>query len=63
MIFLWGFLKSKVHVPNIETMEELKTRIHNAFQQVTVGMRVKTIRAYQNRLIKYIERQGRHIEV
>jgi hypothetical protein len=44
--FLWGYIKSLVYTSTITNLHELKTRIRNAFNQVTVQMRHKAIVAY-----------------
>ena len=61
--FLWGFVKSKVYKTQPTTIEELKQRIRDAFAEITVEMRQKTILAYRERLEQVIENDGGHVEV
>ena len=61
--FLWGFLKSKVYTTKPESVDDLKQRISNAFNEVTVEMRQKTMLEFKERLQRVIENNGDHVEV
>lgn len=61
--FLWGFLKSKVYRTRPNNIDELKSRIRDAFAQVTDEMREKTVLEYRERLERVIENDGGHVEV
>lgn len=61
--FLWGFVKSKVYHTRPTSMQDLKDRIIQAFQEVTTEMCRETALAYQKRLESVLENGGGHVEV
>ena len=61
--FMWGFVKSRVYGARPKTIAELKKRIKDAFTEITVDMRQKTVLAYRERLEQLIETDGGHVEV
>lgn len=60
--FLWGYLKSKVYTTRSADIPELKQRIRDAFQEVTVEMRAKSMLEYKERLLQLLENDGSHVE-
>jgi hypothetical protein len=61
--FLWGYIKSIVYREKSATVEELKTRIRQAFADLPYEFRAKSLIAYRERLELCIEREGGHVEV
>ena len=61
--FMWGFLKSKVYKSKPTTIQDLKSRIQEAFQEITLEMCRKVIENYQHRLTALTQNGGCHVEV
>jgi DDE superfamily endonuclease len=60
--FLWGYVKSKVYRTLPANLEELKERISRVFAEIPQEMIDRAIDAYQSRLERCIEVQGRSVE-
>ena len=61
--FLWGYIKSEVYDSQPNNMDELKTRIQNAFGDVTREMLRNSMVLFQNRLNLVIQSNGRQAEL
>ena len=61
--FMWGFLKSKVHKTKLTTIQVLKSRIQEDFQEITLEICRKVIENHQHRLTALIQNGGCHVEV
>ena len=59
--FLWGYIKSKVYVRNYDNLDDLKTSITAAFQDISTQMISSTMSNFEKRLEKIIEVRGRHV--
>ena len=61
--FLWGFIKSKVYRTQPKDINELKTKIRQAFSDVTTEMLHNTMASFQNRLNLVTQNYGRQTEI
>ena len=61
--FLWGVVKSKVYTTRPTDLDDLKARIHAAFDDLTKETLQKVMLCYKQRLNTVIDNNGRHIEV
>ena len=62
--YFWGHLKSVVYATPINTVEELRNRINDAFQQVrqNPGIFERVRRSMVWRIAGCVEQTGRHFE-
>ena len=60
--FMWGYIKSKVHVKNNENISDLKAAIISSFQEVSDGMVTSTMENFGRRLDMVLQNNGRHFE-
>lgn len=60
--FLWGYVKSKVYELEPTTVEDMKVRIRNVFQFITLDMLEAVKENFVARLQKCLEENGRHFE-
>ena len=60
--FLWGCIKSKVYVRNYDNLDDLKTSITAASQDISTQMISSTMSNFEKRLKKIIKVRGRHVE-
>ncbi|XP_008181699.1 uncharacterized protein LOC103309014 [Acyrthosiphon pisum] len=61
--FLWGYIKSIVYVPPLpKDLDELKSRITDAINSVTVDMLQQVYEEFEYRLDVCRESKGGHIE-
>ena len=61
--FLWGYIKSKVYDSQPNNMDKLKTKIQNAFGDVTQDMLRNSMVSFQNRLNLVIQSNVRQTEL
>ena len=61
--FLWGFVKDQVYRTKVTDLQDLKTRIRNAFELVTVELLERTWREIEYRLDVVRATRGAHIDV
>jgi len=59
--FLWEDIKEKVFKQRPHTLEQLKTRINEEVNAISIDMWRKTARNFQNRLHQCIAAEGRHL--
>lgn len=62
--FLWGHLKSSVYAIPVNTIDELRVRITDAFQQVrnNPGIFERVRGSMSRRIVACVEQNGGHIE-
>jgi hypothetical protein len=59
--FLWGYLKEKVFVYCLHTIEELKTEIRRDIRSIPRDMLQRVMDAFPRRLQQYIHAGGIHL--
>ena len=60
--FLWGYIKSLVYNRNYDNVDQLKTAISAAFQEVTRKQISSTLANFEARLRSLIQCNGGHTE-
>ena len=60
---MWGVVKSKVYTTRPIDLDDLKARIHAAFDDLTKETLQKVMLSYKERLETIIDNGGHHIEV
>lgn len=60
--FLWGYVKEQVYKTPTTTKEDMKNRIREVFQNITVAILRNVSRSIENRLQTCIDVLGRHFE-
>lgn len=60
--FLWGYVKERVYQTPPTTLEDMKGRIRNAFQEINDHMLRNVSQSFLNRLRLCVQENGRHIE-
>ena len=61
--FFGGWVKSKIYKTQPADLDELQARIQHAFDELPKDMIDRAIDAYENRLEKCIENNGKSVEI
>ncbi|CAI6356266.1 unnamed protein product [Macrosiphum euphorbiae] len=60
--FLWGYLKSKVYINKLRTIDDLKNSIRQEIEAVPNEMLETAVRNFQERIQICINQEGRHLQ-
>jgi len=61
--FLWGWIKSRIYRTQPIDLDDLQSRIQQAFDELPQEMINRSIEAYKNRLERCIEVDGKSVEI
>ena len=61
VLFLWGYLKSKVYTTGSRTLDEFKQRNQDGIHSIPAGMLQWSVRSLNSRFQEYIHTGGRHL--
>jgi len=59
--FLWGYLKSKVYIRKLRTVDDLKVSIRKEIATVQQEMLVNVMQNFEERLRTCVKQEGRHL--
>ena len=59
--FIWGYLKSKIYVGKLHTVDDLKVSIREEIATVPQEMLVNVMQNFEERLRTCVRQEGRHL--